>query len=171
MEVAQQIWGPVRLRAAVRWTMDELPRSGSRGGSPGGRTGAPSAGAGIDADGAGQGVSSHPLRRGRQSRLGGSVSGAGGPRAARGGGGGGGGWADRLALPAGGREAVARAFRSLGALSGLGTGEPGRAPPDPYLADCLVGLDAALPGAGGAGRVCVWYSHRRREATAEVRLL
>jgi hypothetical protein len=40
----------------------------------------------------------------------------------------------------------------------------------PALLDAAYGLDLVLPGTGGAARLAAWYSPRRREAMAELRL-
>lgn len=61
----------------------------------------------------------------------------------------------------------ARLLRTVSSISGLGV----RRGVEPTLADLALGVDVALPNTGGAGRVVMWYSHRRREAMAELRLM
>ena len=40
----------------------------------------------------------------------------------------------------------------------------------PGLLEAVVGCDVVLPGTEGLGRLALWYSPKRREAMAELRL-
>lgn len=61
-----------------------------------------------------------------------------------------------------------RLLRTVSSISGFGAS---RGSVEPVLADAVIGVDVCLPGTAGAGRLVAWYSHRRKEAMAEIRLM
>jgi len=129
LDACQQVWGPFRARANLRWVLEG--RSGdAAGGDAAGRGGLGAPGPGRA--GAGRG-------RGRPARQ-----------------------------PSQIRERGAQLLRTVSSVTGLGVSQRAVSP---VLADLAVGLDYVIPGTAGAGRVVVWYSHRRREGMVEMRLL